>query len=97
MEFLKKPEQSSYPGGMSDNVVEKFYNLIKDKPNDLTNNMKLLNNVKKILKKVSANAPSTNLAFSSIVVRKGKRNIEKSMADTNARLENLYAKRYWIY
>lgn len=97
MEFLKKPKQSSYPGGTSDKAVEEFYNLIKDKPNNLTNKVKLLNNMKKILKKVSANALPTNLAFSSIVTRKGKRNIEKSMADTNARLQNLDAKRYWIY
>ena len=55
--------------------------------NDLANNVKLLNNVKKILKKVPANAPSTNLAFSSIIVRKDKRNIEKSTADTNVRLK----------
>lgn len=73
MEFLKKPKQSSYPGGTSDKVVEEFYNLIKDKPNDLTNKVKLLNNMKKILKKVSANALPTNLAFSSIVTRKGKK------------------------
>ena len=72
MEFLKKPEQSSYPGGMSDNVVEKFYNLIKDKPNDLTNNVKLLNNVKKILKKVSANAHQQTLRFLQLLLEKAK-------------------------
>ena len=53
--------------------------------NDLTNNVKLLK-----LKKVSGNAPSTNLAFSSIIVRKDKRNIENSIADTNARLKNFW-------
>ena len=47
----------------------------------------MLNNGKKFLKKVPANASSTNLAFSSIIVTKGKRNIEKSIADTNARLK----------
>ena len=47
----------------------------------------MLNNGKKKLKKVPANASSTNLAFSSIIVTKGKRNIEKSKADTNARLK----------
>ena len=89
---------TNFPGRTSDKIVEKLDDLIKDKPNDLvidigTNNLtnnvkKILNNVKKILKKVSANAPSTNLAFSSIIVRKDKRNIEKSIADTNARLKN---------
>ena len=88
---------TNFPGGTSDKIVKKLDDLIKDKPNDLvihigtndlTNNVKLLNNVKKILKKVSANVPSTSLAFSSIIVRKGKKNIEKSITDTNARLKN---------
>ena len=51
--------------------------------------MKLLNNVNKILKNVSPNALSTNLGFSSIIVRKNKWNIEKSIADTNARLKHV--------
>ena len=77
-------------------IAEKRNDLIKDKPddlvihignNDLTNNVKLLNNVKKILKKVLANASSTNLAFSSIIIRKDKRNVEKSILDTNPRLK----------
>ena len=86
-------------------IVEKLDDLIKDKPdnfvihietNDLTNYV--LNNGKKILKKVPANALSTNLAFSSIIVRKGKRNIDKSIADTNARFKKILpAKRYWVY
>lgn len=88
---------TNFSDGTSDEIVEKLDNVIKDKPenfviligtNDLKNNVKLLNNVKKILKKVSANAPSTNLGFSSIIVRKHKMNIEKSIADTNARLKD---------
>ena len=88
---------TNFPGDTSDKIADELDGLIKDKPddlvihigtNDLTNNVKLLNNVKKILKKVSANAFSTNLAFSSMTVRKDKRNIEKSIADTNARLKN---------
>ena len=73
---------TEFHGGTSDKIVEKLDDLIKDKrenlvihigTNDLTNNVNLLNNGKKILKKVSANAPSTNLAFSSIIVRKSKK------------------------
>ena len=54
------------------------------------NNVKFLNNVKRISKKVSTNATPANLAFSSITVRKVKRNIEKSTPDTNVRLKNFY-------
>ena len=86
---------TNFPGGKSDKIVKKFDDFIKDKlddlvihfgTNDLENSVKLLNNVKKIFKKVSAKAPSTNLAFSSSIARKDKRNTEKSIADTNARL-----------
>lgn len=37
---------------------------------------------------MSVNAPSPNLAFSSIIKRNEKRNIEKSIAETNPRLNN---------
>ena len=36
---------------------------------------------------MSANASSKDLAFSSIIVRKDKRNIEKSIVDTSAGLK----------
>ena len=97
-----KVNVTNFPGGATDEIVEKLDNIIKDKPddlvihigtNDLMNNVKLLNNVKKILKKVSANAPSTNLAFSSIIVRKDIRNIEKSIVDTTARLKKFSMQR----
>ena len=97
-----KVKVTNFPGGATDEIVEKLDNIIKDKPddlvihigtNDLMNNVKLLNNVKKILKKVSANAPSTNLAFSSIIVRKDIRNIEKSIVDTTARLKKFSMQR----
>ena len=87
-------------------MAEKHDDLIKDKPDDLiihsgtnklANNVKLLNNGKKILKKVSANLPSTNLVFFSIIVRKDKRNIKKSTADTNAPVKIFACKKHLIY
>ena len=39
-------------------------------------------------RKVSKDSPSTQLAFSSIIVRKDKKNLEKSIIETNARLKN---------
>ena len=77
---------------MSDKIVQKLDDLIKDKTdnlvshirtNDLTNNVKLLRKLKKILKKVSTNAPLPNLAFPLIIKRNDKKNIEKSIAETN--------------
>ena len=90
---------TNFPGGTNDKTVEKLDDFIKNKPddsvihirtNDLTNNMKVLKNVRKILKKVLANAPSTNLAISSIIIRKDKRNVEKFIADINGRLKNFH-------
>ena len=51
----------SYPGATSEDILDKINNLLKVKPdcllvhvgtNDLTNNMNLLNSVKKMVKKV---------------------------------------------
>ena len=44
--------------------------------NNLTNNAQLLNNAKKIVKEVSREVPSTNLAFSSMSVRTSKNEIK---------------------
>ena len=56
--------------------------------NDLTNNINLLTNVKKIVYKVKKTSPDTVLSFSDIVFRKDKKNIEKMRADTNSWLKN---------
>ena len=73
--------------------------VIKGKPGNLiigtndiaANNVNLLNNVKKIFRKVSKDFPSTQLAFSSIIVRKDKKKLEKIIIETNARLKNYCA------
>ena len=57
-------------------VLEKLEKIIKENPdnliahvgiNDITNNINLLRNVKKIFSKVSKESPSTSIAFSSIL------------------------------
>ena len=53
----------------------------------------LLTNVKKIFNKVSKELPSTSIAFSSIINRKDKTNIQKTLTDTNARLKNFCMKK----
>ena len=86
----------NFPGGTSEKILEKLDVIIKEKPDDLivhvgtniTNNVNLLTNVKKIFDKVSKELPSTSIAFSSIINRKDKTNIQKTLTDTNARLKN---------
>ena len=49
----------------------------------------LPNNVKKILKQVKELSQNTKVAFSSIVTRKDKKDISKTVQDTNSRLKKL--------
>ena len=88
----------NFPGSTSEKILEKLDDIIKEHPddlivhvgtNDLTNNVNLLTNVKKIFNKVSKESPSTSIAFSSIINRKDKTNIQKTLTDTNARLKNV--------
>ena len=87
----------NFTGGISKKILEELDVTIKENPDDLivhvgtsdiTNNVNLLTNVKKIFSKVSRGLPSTSIAFSSIISRKGKTNTQKSLTDTNARLKN---------
>ena len=87
----------NFPGGRSEKIPEKQDDIIKEQPddlivyvgtNDLTNNVNLLTNVKKIFNKVSKEFPSTFIAFSSITNRNDKTTIQKTLTDTNARLKN---------
>ena len=87
----------NFPGGRSEKILEKQDDIIKEQPddlivyvgtNDLTNNVNLLTNVKKIFNKVSKEFPSTFIAFSSITNRNDKTNIQKTLTDTNARLKD---------
>ena len=66
----------NFLGGTSKKILEKLDDIIKKQPddlivhvgtNDLTNNINLLTNVKKIFNKVSKESPSTSIAFSSII------------------------------
>ena len=56
--------------------------------NDITNNVNLSTNVKKIFNKISKESASSSIEFSSAINRKDKTNIEKTLTDTNARLKN---------
>ena len=79
-------------------ILEKLDDIIKEQPDDfifhvgtnyLTNNINLWTNVKKkIFNEVSKESPVTFIAFSSIISRKDKKYIQKTLTDTNARLKN---------
>ena len=87
----------NYPGEISKDILNRIDGLLKVKPdcllvhvgtNDLTNNMNLLNSVKKMVKKVKNPSPNTKLVFSSVILRKDKKDISKKVGETNQRLKN---------
>ena len=75
------------PSGTTEKEIE---DLVADKPdcifihagtNDITNGINSLNSVKK-------SSPNTKLVFSSILIRKDKKDISKKVTDINSRLKN---------
>ena len=85
----------NYLGATSNEIVKEFDDILEDQPqslivhigaNDLTNDVNHLNNVKKIVNK--SKKKNVKIAFSNIIIRKDRRNLEKSRADTNTRLKN---------
>ena len=69
---IHKVRVINFPGGTSEKITDQLDDLIKEKPDNLivhvgtnyiANNVNLLNNVKKIFRKVSKDSPSTQLAF----------------------------------
>ena len=75
------------------NIIENLEDLLKNKTEDMlihvgtnntTNGLNLLNSVNKI----SNISPRTTVAFSSIIVRKDKKNVEKPLTDPNTPLKN---------
>ena len=76
------------PGGTSDAILDKLDDFLENKPNglivhagtnDITKGKNLLNNVKKILKQVKKLSSNTKVAFLSIVTRKDKKDISKTV------------------
>ena len=94
-----------YPRATSGDIVDKIDDVLEGKPesltvhagtNDLTSNVNLLNNIKKIVNKVKITSPDTMLRFSNIIIRRDKRNLEKMRADTNYRLKSFATKKIYI-
>ena len=88
---------SNFPGATSAYVLRKIDDVLNKKPaslivhvgtNNLTNDINMLSNVKKIVNKTNKTSPNTVLTSSNIIFRKDKRNLEKTRADTNSQLKN---------
>ena len=81
----------NFPGETSEKLLEEIKNLVADKTagtNDITNGINSLNSVKKIVKNVKKSSPNTKLVFSSILLRKDRKDISKKVADINSRIKN---------
>ena len=86
------------PGATSERLLlEDLDNLIKYQPegviihagtNDLTNGINMLNNAKKIVKELTTKLPKVKIAFSGLIARKDKKNLDKNVTETNKRLKN---------
>ena len=98
---------NNIPGGTSDAILDKLDDFLKNKPdglivhavtNDITKGKNLLNNVKKNLKQVKKLSPNIKAASSSIVTRKDKKDISKTVQDTNSQLQKLLqSEKYRFY
>ena len=95
----QKVKVKNYPGTTSEDIFDKIGDLLRVKPdcllvhvrtNDLTNNVNLLNLVKKWSKKMKNSSPNTKFVFSSVILRKDKKDISKKIGETNERLKNYF-------
>ena len=88
---------NNIPGGTSATILENIDQLVKTKPaclivhagtNDLVNGTNLLNQAKKIVKQVKKVSQNTKNFFSSIIIRKDRKNVDKKVSQVNSYLQN---------
>lgn len=81
----------------TETINEEIDNILHSKPdliithagtNDLTTKINPLNNFRKILKNCNGLFPKPKLAFSKVIMRKAKVNLEKGRKDINSRMKN---------
>ena len=87
------------PWATSGDIVDKkIHDVLEWKPeslivyvgtNDLTSNVNLLSNAKKIVNKVKNTSPNTALSFWKIIIWRDKRTLEKMRTDRNSQLKKL--------
>ena len=87
----------NFPGATTERINEEIDDILQSKPsliiihtgtNDLTTKTNPLNNLRKILKKCNELSPKTKLAFSNVIVRKDKVNLESGHKDINSRMKS---------
>ena len=88
---------NNFPGGTSTTILENIDQLEKSKPdclivhagtNYLANETNLLNQAKKVVKQVKKVSQNTNILFSSIIIRKDRKNNDKKVSQVNSYLKN---------
>ena len=93
-----KVKVKNYPGGTSETILDNIDDIVKNKPdcliihagtNDLTNGINLLNQAKKIVKQVKKVSQNTKIVFSSIAIRKDRKNIDKKVAEVKLPFKKL--------
>ena len=87
----------NFHGAITERINEEIDDILQSKPdliiihavtNDLATKINPLNNLRKILKKCNELSPKTKLAFSNVIVRKDKVNLERGRKDINSRMKN---------
>ena len=77
-----------FPGGTTETILDKVETVVAEKPdciiihagtNDITNGINSLNSVKKSVRKVKQTSPNTKIAFSSLITRKDKKDLDKKV------------------
>ena len=83
------------PGATSERILEEIddvkpeHLVIHVGTNDLTNGINLLNNAKKIVKKINEKLPKTCITLSSIINRKDRKGIDKKTYGDQSKIEKL--------
>ena len=84
VKYQWKITESFNESGTSEKITDQLDDFIEEKPgnllvhfetSDFTNNVNLLNNVKKIFRKVSKDSPPVDLTFFPIIVGKDKKKL----------------------
>lgn len=86
-----------HPGSTSRDILDHIQPIIRSNPdeiiihtgtNDLTNDINLLNNAKKIVKSIRDSCPSTKITFSNIIMRHDNKDLEPKLILFNKHLNN---------
>ena len=87
----------NFPGTTVERINEEFNNILQSKPNliiihdgtnDLATKINPLNHLRKILRKGNELSPKTKLAFSNVIVKKDKVNLERDRKHISSRMQN---------